>query len=1212
MTKPAPLVIYRRKTIKLDAPPPPVEFGACHVKVEDRSCGQHKSRKPQLGAICAVFQELCDDPNTIFGNGITKEQAKLLAALSRPMVFMKGEVCTKQGEPVDGFFIIISGELNQHVVGSEYKQFLRASVIGEIGLLDGLDKAQFRVTAVQDTTLATLPYKQFNSFLVSAGSSLRDQVLNFLKTVQFPELMRIEGSRMSHAAATRVQCAIRQSKSIRKMVDRRHRVHLHGALILQRAWKYYLYRLGLWRELRAPFALRLQCNVRVMLGRRRLAQRVRLIELDTWYRSVLHHIVRIQFFFRMATKAVEFRRRQASKSWRKKTNIDVDEEGVLTLTSPMVLPSSEGDDDLFSPLAGGRNSNEMNANDAAAMKKWLKRDMHKCFSLWRRHLKVNQNKRYLMKAMVKSLKFGGTYRFFKKWKTAAQNLTDIVTPWNAKAGERVYLSPEGKDYEFTLGRRLKGDDDTGFLVAPMLSDKTVWKVRWESSGLIGTYFSGSCGRYFLRYFLRKTKKNRRRKRFMEDSSTLTLALGEIREAFENNEGLHSTHMVTPPFGANIGFGCPSGSEWKIEVNFLPKSVTHSVAVHVRAIEASEFGVSRNEMGIVVSPFVEIRHRNWKQFNRPFTISIPHRCSSASNLFLLHWPDEQISCGKVQGAVFTDEGCKAEVTSFGLYAVISTNYSAPDIVYGKLDVGKRWRDSIGKLLTRMCLGATNPCRIDLIPRGCAVEFEGANSLLPRFHVMNGTMIEKVEPVPEFGLEGCMLNCWSGRVKYKGGHTTCLFSIIVQTIPTEPLPFTMPLFDCAIELRNPKNKVVAAFENGNHVRMKVTTVQLCIQVEMPPPLADVHFECMLQGRETLRDIRMWAGKCFAGAKIDNKDLDWLTGLRFLGRDGHEDELIPLNVEHLDPASNHLPKIKMVRVEPSRHGSETPEDAITRMSFDLFQETRCVVVERELEFVKLAGTTKRSLGSTSSSHTMSTPFIGCPSAYEVRKGNLAAGILSRDSICESREQILASKYQHSFSGLSLSHTTTFDDSGKLEIIRRSLGSQKDTTRRAVLSQTPRIRQMVMGPPRTAPGELQVDTLARINRTLQQYGCITPRRQQLARLRQIDPQMRSQITQSKLPSFISPRTQRILEHRQNVEQFKAMDTIGSMFPYPPGSNANDKHAFVTNVISGRKVGPKSPPPLVRSGTSIFTTKQRTFDGSESGDSTPMTPTPQKIRTHV
>ena len=44
--------------------------------------------------------------------------------------------------------------------------------------------------------------------------------------------------------------------------------------------------------------------------------------------------------------------------------------------------------------------------------------------------------------------------------------------------------------------------------------------------------------------------------------------------------------------------------------------------------------------------------------------------------------------------------------------------------------------------------------------------------------NGSVIERVDAVPDIKLEGCILNCWSGRVKYKGGLTKVPFSIIIQ--------------------------------------------------------------------------------------------------------------------------------------------------------------------------------------------------------------------------------------------------------------------------------------------------------------------------------------------------------------------------------------------------------------------------------------------------
>ena len=106
---------------------------------------------------------------------------------------------------------------------------------------------------------------------------------------------------------------------------------------------------------------------------------------------------------------------------------------------------------------------------------------------------------------------------------AVSNVPDLITPWRARAGQMVQLSAEGKEYEFSLGRRLQGDDGIGFLLSPLLQDKTVWKVQWKSSTLIGAYFTGSCGRYFLKRVFDKKKK--RRGIGSEEMSTLSHGYG---------------------------------------------------------------------------------------------------------------------------------------------------------------------------------------------------------------------------------------------------------------------------------------------------------------------------------------------------------------------------------------------------------------------------------------------------------------------------------------------------------------------------------------------------------------------------------------------------------------------------------------------------------------------------------------------------------------
>ena len=846
--------------------------------VVDRSCNTRRGgvrKLATLGPICSVFQELCGDEHCVFGNGLSREQAKVLAALAKPMRLQKGQVLCTEGGKMDDFLVVISGEFSEQVFAAESRTRSRGSVIGEVGLLDGVDKAVSLVTALEDSMVAAIPFRKFLSFLESNGEELQTRVLGFVSRVLFPELMAIEGTRMRNTSSTCIQCALRSCWARRALVARRRHVHRRAGLTVRRYFKAYLLKLKIWRELRKPIGRRLQCAIRMMIARRKVAFQRRIRD---WYSAREHQLIAVQRFWRRKLAAAR-QTQNRFRTRRKKKPISLspcpDEQD-----SPLraISPDSEGS--LMSSPLGVANrqllrtdsftsqedNHELNQSDLAALRKWLMRDLHKCFLAWKRYLRQKQKQRHQMKGIVKSMLYSSKYTFFKKWKTKTQNVSTIVTPWRAREGQRVQLRAEGKEYEFALGRRLNGDDGTGYLISPMLQDKTVWNVRWETSGLVGAYYTGSCGRFFLNWVDdKKAKKKRRNAAGDIRSSTLIHALQDIRQAFDDDrlqQGLRTTMTVTPPFGAKMGFSCPPGTDWRMEVDFVPKSVPTNVAVTLKALEASEFGCSRNELGIIMSPVIELRHRTWNPFSKPFKLQIPHRCSSTSKLYLYHWPADFPYCNKVQGAEFTEEVCTAEVSGFGLYAVVSSDPYALDVVYGRLDVGKRWRDNIGKMVTRMNLGTTHTCSVALIPRGCAEAFEGASALLPKFHVMNGTLIEKVDAVPEIKLEGCMLNTWAGRVKYKGGLTIVDFHMILQTVPTEPLPFNMPLFDCKIVLKNARDRPVVSFENGNHVRMKVTTVQLCIEVELKPPLASVHYECMLQGRETLRDIRIWVAKCFAG--------------------------------------------------------------------------------------------------------------------------------------------------------------------------------------------------------------------------------------------------------------------------------------------------------------------------------------------------------------
>ena len=146
--------------------------------------------------------------------------------------------------------------------------------------------------------------------------------------------------------------------------------------------------------------------------------------------------------------------------------------------------------------------------------------------------------------------------------------------------------------------------------------------------------------------------------------------------------------------------------------------------------------------------------------------------------------------------------------------------------------------------------------------------------------------------------------------------------------------------------------------------------------------------------------------------------------------------------------------------------------------------------------------------------------------------------------------------------------------------------------------VPQAIIGTPRTS-GTLDVTALARFNMTLNEYGCATPRhslpsRQHVARLRQIDPKMQEQLRELTMARpLITPRSQRILEHRRDMEQCRIQESIAQMFPHPPGFKHEDRHSWVQSVMHKQKskfVGPKSPelprtatPPLRRTDSGVL-----------------------------
>jgi len=308
MPNPLPDLNLRRFTSSSSHDPPLPPFTPRHGKisdtfVSDRSCNSKKfdaGRKPLLGAICSVFQALVSDRHTIFGNGISLDQAKVLAALAKPRTFRAGEVLCVEGANVSDFVVVIRGRFSERIMGDEYQVREMGSVINEVGLLGGLEKGRALITCdMADSVVASIPYHKFHGFLEKESPVLRDKVLDFVRGVLFPELMAIEASRMSHASAVLLQCAMRQYRAARELKRRRTQVHLRSALIIQRIWRKYVPRLAAWRVMRRPFGLRLQCAVRTLIARRKAARQQEIKDVNAHYLCNLEPIIAMQILVRM-------------------------------------------------------------------------------------------------------------------------------------------------------------------------------------------------------------------------------------------------------------------------------------------------------------------------------------------------------------------------------------------------------------------------------------------------------------------------------------------------------------------------------------------------------------------------------------------------------------------------------------------------------------------------------------------------------------------------------------------------------------------------------------------------------------------------------------------------------------------------------------------------------------------------------------------------
>ena len=117
-----------------------------------------------------------------------------------------------------------------------------------------------------------------------------------------------------------------------------------------------------------------------------------------------------------------------------------------------------------------------------ALRRWAQASLTRSFKRWRVYIEILHDKVQIGQSALKNLMHGDLFQYFRQWADILAAYGDSVTPWRSHPGQMVGLSKDGREYEFLHGERLEGDTECGVLIEPVLSDKSVWKVRWLASG----------------------------------------------------------------------------------------------------------------------------------------------------------------------------------------------------------------------------------------------------------------------------------------------------------------------------------------------------------------------------------------------------------------------------------------------------------------------------------------------------------------------------------------------------------------------------------------------------------------------------------------------------------------------------------------------------------------------------------------------------------
>ena len=498
----------------------------------------------------------------------------------------------------------------------------------------------------------------------------------------------------------------------------------------------------------------------------------------------------------------------------------------------------DGDEVQKPPEEGTLGADDPHMRGIATLKRWAMAKLTRCFMNWKKWILILHDKVQMGQSAIKNLVHGEVYSFFRKWVEIFEAYGDSVTPRRSFPGQLVGLSKDGREYEFLHGERLEGDTECGVLLEPVLSNKSVWTVKWLSTGKKGTYLCGSMNRYHLRLWKvedvgRGTAGN---------AADEQQGFSSIQEALLQGQGHKMSMNVTAPFGGTITMPCPRDSPWSISCDFPARCVHVSVMMQVQGIEASAFDAAKLAFGSIVSAVVQVKPRQSIQCFKSYSLSIPHRAVAISvkSLALYFWPENRSGAERiVHNVSFNSDYCTAEVDVFGIFCVLATAPRVEEVVFAKLKFDSEGRDVTGKQLTSVSMSTSFKGVVTLYPKafldppvGLPVPTSSLWMTMPRFAALTGILLESVKLSFATKMDVLTLTSWSGRAKWRGRPLRMDFEGIVQPVAGKSVGNKTPLVLCQCMLVEEGTDSRASINfNGPHCfRMQIKVMYASMYIHI----------------------------------------------------------------------------------------------------------------------------------------------------------------------------------------------------------------------------------------------------------------------------------------------------------------------------------------------------------------------------------------------